>query len=363
MNNHPRIGFFTERQVGIGSAAAAIEPHLRNRPNTTWTNVTYQEPGGFVERLKLPGRLGGTLRGFLQTGGALRRGPFDALFFLTHNPAVFRQQEMGRTPTALWTDVTPALLDAQADQYAHPVDDRSSVRALKKALVQRTFRRAALCLGWSEWARRSFVADYGVPEEKTGVVPPGIDLARWTMTERSLAGALPRVLFVGGDFARKGGDLLLEVFRAHFRGRCALDIVTRDPIAEEDGVSIHHGLNATSPRLLDLYRAASAFVLPTRGDCFSIASMEAMAVGLPVVVSKVGGISEIVLEGETGHLIGPGNGPDLKSAIESLLGDAERRRQMGVAGRRRVEDRFDAQKTADRLFALLTTIASEGRRR
>ncbi len=357
MNQSPRVCFLAERQVGIGSAAGAIEPHVRARPNAAWTDVTYVKPGGVIERLPFPGRVGGTLRGFLQTGDALRNGHYDALFFLTHNPAVLRQQAIGRTPTLLWTDVTPALLDQQADQYGHPVDGSIAVRAFKKALVQRTFRRAALSVGWSDWARRSFVADYGVSEEKTAVVAPGIDLARFTVPERRASDALPRLLFVGGDFARKGGDLLLDVFRSHLRGRCELDIVTRDPVPEHEGVRVHHGLTATSPELLALYQGASAFVLPTRGDCFSIASLEAMAMGLPVVVSGVGGIPEIVDEGVTGYLIEPGNGATLRAALESLLADRSRATELGVRGRARVEERFDARKTADRIFELLATIA------
>src|SRR5204863_8350620 len=84
----PRFCFLAERQVGIGSAAAALEHHLRARPNVAWTDVTYVQLGGSVERLPLRKRVVGTMRGYLQTGAALRAGPFDALFFLTHNPAV-----------------------------------------------------------------------------------------------------------------------------------------------------------------------------------------------------------------------------------------------------------------------------------
>jgi glycosyltransferase involved in cell wall biosynthesis len=352
-----RFCFLAERQVGIGSAAASLELHVRHRPGVSWTDVTYSKPGGLIERLPIPGRIGGTLRGLLQTGTALREGPFQALFFLTHNPAVLRQRAIGRTPTVLWTDVTPALLDAQAEQYAHAVDRGRVVPAMKHALVRRTFRRAALCVGWSEWARRSFVDDYGVDEERTTVVPPGIDLSRWTMPEQGTKAVLPRLLFVGGDFARKGGDLLLDVFRAHLRGRCELDIVTRDAVPEEPGVLVHRGLSAGSPPLLALYRASSAFVLPTRGDCFSIASLEAMAMGLPVVVTDVGGISEIVDSERTGYLIAPGDGRALRECLEPLLADPARAAAMGVAGRARVEERFDAKNTADHIFALLTSVA------
>lgn len=356
MVNPPRICFLTERQVGIGSAAAAIEPHVRARAGTDWTDVTYNEPGGWLERLPLPGRVGGTLRGVQQTSAALRRGPFDALFFLTHNPAVLQQLAISRTPTVLWTDVTPALLDAQAAQYDHPVETSRLAKRAKHALVKRTFNTAKLCVGWSRWACDSFVRDYGVPQEKTRVVAPGVDLARFSVAPTEKRGK-PRLLFVGGNFVRKGGDLLLDVFRRHLRGRCELDLVTRDPVEQEEGVRVHHGLNAGSQQLVALFDNATAFVLPTRGDCFSIASMEAMAKGLPVVVSAVGGIPEIVEHAESGFLLGD-SGTDLLGAIEPLLADPTRARAMGLRGRQLAEQRFDAKQTADKLMTLATQAAS-----
>ncbi|HEY2408701.1 MAG TPA: glycosyltransferase family 4 protein [Polyangiaceae bacterium] len=349
----PRVCFLAERQVGIGSAAGALEPYVRAHANVTWLDVTYRKDGGFIERLPFPGRVGGTLRGYLQTGAALRRGPFDALFFLTHNPAVLRQSAVRRTPTLLWTDVTPALLDEQADQYAHTVDKSTLARSLKHALVRRTFRSAAFCVGWSEWARRSFIKDYGVREDCTAVVAPGLDLARWSMPERRVEVGLPRLLFVGGDFQRKGGDLLLAVFREHFRGRCELDLVTRDPVPEEAGVRVHRGLTANSDALLALYQAARAFVLPTRGDCYSIASLEAMARGLPVIVTNVGGIADIVETNVTGLLVEANDGSALRTALDALLTKPERCVEMGRLGRRRIEQHFDASKTAHALMALL----------
>jgi glycosyltransferase involved in cell wall biosynthesis len=351
-----RYCFLTERQVGIGSAAGAIEPFLRARPGVEWTDVTYVKPGGLLERLPLPGRLGGSLRGIQQTTRALNDGRFDALFFLTHNPAVFQQRALARVPTVLWTDVTPELLDAQAEQYDHPVDGSALLHRLKRAVVRRTFRLAKLCVGWSDWARRSFVSDYGVPESQTAVVAPGVNLARFSVNQLKRSG-LPRLLFVGGNFVRKGGDLLLDVFRQHLRGRCELDLVTRDAIEPEEGIRVHRGLNAGTPELLALYDAATAFVLPTRGDCYSIASMEAMAKALPVVVTGVGGIPEIVEPGETGFLLDGADPVGLRQAIEVLLKDPARARSMGVRGRQVAEERFDAERAAARLFELMTKIS------
>lgn len=350
--------FLMERQVGIGSAAGAIEPYVRAAGHT-WLDVTYSDPNGWIERLPLPGRGTGTLRGFVQVATALTHGPYDALFFLTHNPAVFHPWALARTPTVLWTDVTPALLDLQAEQYEHPVDRSVLVREFKRGAVRTTFRLAARCVGWSEWARRSFVDDYGVPRERTGVIAPGIDLSKWHTPARTVQPGLPRLLFVGGNFERKGGYLLLDVFREHYRGRCELDLVTRDPIGEEPGVRVHRGLSAGSEPLMALYRSASAFVLPTFGDCFSIASLEAMAMGLPVIVSAVGGIEDIVEPDGSGYLTKPRDGRSLAEAIESVLSDAGRRAALGARGRAIVESKFDAEKSANALMALLEETAEK----
>ncbi|HEY6555993.1 MAG TPA: glycosyltransferase family 4 protein [Polyangiaceae bacterium] len=358
MKHSGRFCFLMERQVGIGSAAGAIEPYVRALGHS-WTDVTYVKPGGLLEALPLPGRSGGVLRGIAQVRSALRAGPFDALLFLTHNPAVFQPRALLATPTLLWTDVTPAQLDTQAEQYAHPVDRFTAVARVKKELVRHTFRRAAACAGWSNWARASFTADYGVPERDTAVVAPGVDLLQWQLPERDPGGALPRLLFVGGDFERKGGKLLLQVYREQLRGRCELDLVTRDAVLPEPGVRVHHGLSPKSPELRDLYRRASVFVLPTRGDCFSIASMEAMAMGLPVVVTGVGGIPDIVEHTRSGYLVKPDDGVSLREALEPLLADPARCKELGTRGRALVEQRFNAERTTEQLCTLLERIARE----
>ena len=356
MNDIREFCVFAERQVGIGAAAGALEPYVRARGDVEWVDVTYRRDGGLIEALPLPTRVGGTLRGFLQTGAGLRRGPYKAQLFLTHNPAVFRNGALRRTPTILWTDVTPALLDAQAEQYDHAVSTGRVVAALKRHAVRRTFHAARACLGWSDWARRSFVADYGVPEAHTATLAPGVELGARLV--RVPGTGLPRLLFVGGDFRRKGGDLLLEVFRAALRQRCELDLVTRDAVDPEPGVRVYRGLAPKDSKLADLYRDASALVLPTRGDCFSIAALEAMASSLPVVISDVGGIREIVENGKSGFLVPPSDAIALRSAVETLLGDSGRARAMGEHGRLLAENRYDAAKVAERLVERLREIAA-----
>ena len=352
-----RVCFVAESQVGIGSVAKTLKPlALRHeRPSVEWVDVTYSAEGGLIERLPLPPRVTGTLRGFMQTLRGLRRGPYDALLFLTQNPAVLQVRELRRTPALLWTDVTPVQLDELAQHYNHPKDSNSLVVRLKHEAVKRTFLAAHRCVAWSDWVRRSFLTDYDVPEERTAVVPPGLDLTRWQAPDRAPLHARERpirLLFVGGDFRRKGGDLLLDVFRERLQGRYELDVVTREEVRETPGVRVHHGLNAGTEPLLDLYRRADLFVLPTLADCQPIASLEAMAMGLPVLTTALGANAEVIAEGRSGWLVPPGDARALGERLSAIADDPAPLRGLGQESLAIVRARFDAKQTLETLLAL-----------
>jgi glycosyltransferase involved in cell wall biosynthesis len=219
----------------------------------------------------------------------------------------------------------------------------------KRALYARLYRRAAGLVGWSTWTKQSYVDDYGCREENVAVIPPGVDPNRFSPGERNHE--LPRLLFVGGDFARKGGDLLLEIFRNRLRGRAELHLVTRsDEVKSEQGVRVYRNVAANSDELRHLYATSDVFVVPTRADCFSLVCLEAMASSLPIVATRVGGISDLIHEGKNGYAV-PVNDPDvLGDALESLIADPAGRQAMGAYGRDLVLRQFDARESARRLF-------------
>ncbi len=153
---------------------------------------------------------------------------------------------------------------------------------------------------------------------------------------------LTRILFTGGNFERKGGDLLLRWARETGRRGWELHLVTIDRIENPPpGVVVHNDLGSNAAELIELTRRCDLFALPTRADCFSIASLEAMAAGLPVITSDVGGIADIVREGETGYLLAPDDFDGLCDRLETLLASPARRQEMGRKGREVVCAHFE----------------------
>ena len=151
------------------------------------------------------------------------------------------------------------------------------------------------------------------------------------------------------------------MFRKHLRGKCELVLVTRAQHEPEAGVEIHRDLTPGDARLLELYRSCDALVVPTLADCFSMAALEAMACGMPVVISAVGGIPEIVLDRETGFLVPPGDGRALLEAIEALLAEPAARSAMGAAGRQRADVHYDAGRQTALTHSIMTASMAGGR--
>ena len=252
-----------------------------------------------------------------------------------------------KKPTVISSDGTPLNKRTMRAAYGLKPEGQLAERA-KRRMFHELFARCSGFVAWSNWTKQSFVEDYGCPEESVAVIPPGVDLDNFAIGDRNHE--LPRILFVGGDFKRKGGDLLLEVFRSRLRGRAELVLVTPADVPEEPGVTVHRNLSSTSPLLGELYRTSDLFVLPTRADCYALVCMEALAAGLPLVTTRVGGLPDMVREGETGHLMDIDDAGRLGDALESLVTNPSRRAQMSETCRADAVQRFSTRDNARRLF-------------
>jgi glycosyltransferase involved in cell wall biosynthesis len=105
-------------------------------------------------------------------------------------------------------------------------------------------------------------------------------------------------------------------------------------------------------QVADVLAAADVFVLPSRHEGLGVAILEAMAMALPVVASRVGGIPEAVVHEETGILVPAEDAAALAAAIRELSASAALRARMGARGRERVLARFTMERMAERYEAL-----------
>jgi glycosyltransferase involved in cell wall biosynthesis len=256
-------------------------------------------------------------------------------------PLLASQRGPLRRPLLLDLDSTVGQLEEMSNYYFSRPAKHGLALHFAHLLEQLVWRQTTRFLPWSNWTARD-LESRGIPPERITVLPPGVDLEEWrpeAAPRRQPDGHL-RLLFVGGDFVRKGGDMLLNVLQGELGRACRLDIVTRDQVpASGENVRVHRA-EANTPELRALYAQADLFVLPSRAECFGIAVIEAMAMNLPVVMSDVGGAADIVSEGETGWLIEPTE-KALADALRHAVSMRAALPDMGRRARHRAEERFD----------------------
>ncbi len=226
--------------------------------------------------------------------------------------------------------------------------------------------------GWEELVRgvdavvatsNAAAAGLGVP---AAVVHPGIHVP--TLGGRTQAGRSPTIGTVARLEPVKGLELLLDA-AARLRNEhpdLRVDVAgTGSAAATLQARAGAMGLESTVSFLgwsddpSSLYGRWDVFVVSSRREGFGFAALEAMAAGLPVVASSTGGLPEIVVEGETGRLVAPGDAAELAEAIGALLNSPERRATMGAAGRARVRDHFSIERMADAMSGVYDYVLHE----
>jgi glycosyltransferase involved in cell wall biosynthesis len=350
----------TALRVGL-PGAPEIEAHFAGlSPMGRWTTALATRPlGPFAKRkLDFPvfrWHLVQSLRARGQLRHELRTWPADAVHLHSQSVAMAIAATMRSLPAVLSVDTTVRdwwSMPAWASSNGAPITIAPS-----RALERRAMRRAALVLAWTDWARRAVERE--VPGAHVVEHHPGIDLHRYVPAPRRER-ARPRVLFVGGRFAEKGGEDLIAALDYQLGREVDLDVVTPSAVPERPGVYVHR-LSASDPWLLDLYQQADILVLPTYGDTNPWVLLEAMACGTPVVSTPVGGIPEMLEGGRVGVLVPYGNRRALGEALRALLADSDRRAQLASLSRLRCKERYDARKQFMRLAEYLREVCRNNR--
>lgn len=338
-----------------------IEP--ATQVNSKWVDITYYtEPGYLWERFPfLPAQIRGSLTARMQVRNGLRQTPYDVAVFNTQVPAVLGSAFLKKQPYVIATDITPIQYDKMGEHYNHSSDGNAVLSRYKHRKNVNIFKGAARILPWSSWVRDSLIPDYEVDPDKIEVVPPGVDLDKWHYTPHDSHDRPVRILFVGGDLYRKGGQLLLDAFQSLPAGVAELILVTRTELTPTEGVRVYNNMQPNTPELMALYQSSDIFVLPTQAEAFGIAAVEASATGLPVIATNIGGLPDIVRDGETGFIIQAQDQDALANRLHQLIENHDMRKSFSHAARQQAETLFDAETNAMRVIKILQDVAQKGK--
>ena len=180
--------------------------------------------------------------------------------------------------------------------------------------------------------------------ERSVVVHNAVDVG--SFTRRRHAGGPPSIISVGRFAYPKDYATLVQALAAvdaDYRASLVGEGPARPAVAADVRrlLAGHVELLGARRDVPELLASADVFALSSRSEGLPISVLEAMAARLPVVATDVGGMSELVVDGETGFLVPPADPKALAEALERLLLDTGLRRQFGAAARRRAEQRFD----------------------
>jgi glycosyltransferase involved in cell wall biosynthesis len=266
---------------------------------------------------------------------------------------------MERTPSIVSIDATGLLAMERSRSFSR-FSHRPSI-----AHDRAVFRAAGAIVAASAWAANDLATLYPDCARKVQVMPYPIDsrLFNSSWADERVArtsadtGHPVRVLFVGGDFPRKGGYELLGAWReGAFAGRAVLDLVTDWPLSAGElppGVNLVQGVSSYSQEWFELWRQADLFVMPTRHEAFGMVYQEAAAAAIPAVATGIHAIPEIVQDGRTGLIVDPGDQDGLVRAMRTLVDSPELRNRMGQAARCRIASVADPALYASKLRNLV----------
>jgi glycosyltransferase involved in cell wall biosynthesis len=368
-----RVAFVMEQTLGHVTHARNLRQVLDQTPTVDpcWLPIPYdvQGPARLLPLYRSNWSVRASWRARRALGAALSADPLDALFFHTQVASLFSVDLMRRIPTIISLDATPLNYDEVGVSYGHRAAGNGLIDRQKFRLNCRALQAAVALIAWSEWTKRSLVDDYGVEASRVRVLAPGAADAFFEVGRQRLAagaGAQPdtpvRILFVGGDWERKGGPILLEALAGLPAGSWQLDVVTRAPVAPRPGIVVHHNVGPNSPELLRLFTEADLFALPSLGECLAVVLMEATAAALPVITTDVGALAEAVQPGQTGLIVPPRDVQALRAALGRLIEDGAARRGMGQAAQLFASERFVATNNNQHILRLLAEQARLGAR-
>lgn len=273
-------------------------------------------------------------------------------------------------PMVAWTD---AVFAGMIDYYPEftglsPTTVRRGDEAERSAL-----HRATTVVFLSEWAAEEARRLYEVPDEKVHVIPFGgvlpevpTSVAVLESIRRRSARSDLRIVWMGGNWLRKGGDRAIEIGqilrdRGHDVGLALVGCPVRRPTSYppwvEDLGTLRRSSEEDEKLFADVFLSSHVHLLPTAAECMGLGLAEASAYGVPSVVTRTGGTPSCVVEGTTGFLVPEGSAAEsYADAVERIVSSPKTFAEFAVAARRDYVERLSYPVIGRRIRELLEQV-------
>ena len=264
---------------------------------------------------------------------------FDAIHVSPHLLALGIVRSRWQGPVSVIFDADVRKAKEQRQTLTGPQFERQfrSLHTNEGEVVRRANRLWAM----SQWAADHMAGEYHLDPDTITVIPPVRSVTARTWDTPAHPGPV-RIAFVGNDLDRKGGYRLIQWHRDHWTRTAELHIFTATPRPKRDleGVVWHQRVD-NRVLVSEHLKSMDFFVLPTTSDMSPFAVTEAVAAGLPVVSSAIGGIGELVQHNVSGILCDPTDDTAYITAIDTLVTDPRLRETMGRAALRNAHTTLD----------------------
>lgn len=272
-----------------------------------------------------------------------------------------------KTPIIYLTDTTFQLMENFYPDYSNMI---SWGKHQGNMIERRAINNSWACIFRSQWAANSAINYYGASAKKIYVIHNGPNLEEHLIPDKTGGGMLRscssnncNLLLIGYDWYRKGCDVAIKVTsrlrEMEIDARLTIcgcvppndfncpEYVKCIPILDKNTL-------LGGEKLADLYQDSHFFIFPTRADAFGIVLIEATAFGLPILSSNVGGISELVSEGENGYLFSQNaQAMDYALCIAKIIGNPELYRKLSINAYKKYAKDFNWRMWANKMLQIM----------
>lgn len=268
--------------------------------------------------------------------------------------------------------LSDATFKLYSQYYSLNLDDQETECSEKQEIV--ALSKASKIIYSSQWAANSARADYGVDADKIAIFPFGANLdVPPSDTEGLLLKdtSTCRLLFVGKDWIRKGGNIAFETLvslcnKGIDAELTVIGCVPPDEV-KHDKLTVIPYLNKNLPeqrrQLDELFLKSNFFILPTRADCSPIVLCEANAFGLPVLTTDICGIPTIVKNGKNGYRLPlSASGDDYADVIVEIISESTRYEKLVYSSRKEYDARLNWNKWAEAFQQLILKVVDRKKR-